>query len=77
MFAVLRLSLLCSREIYSAIVIIYYCSVLQVHAFQQRRHTDMTSSCRGEGYCQYLMFYDVCLEGDGLVSSCRRRHKDS
>ena len=23
------------------------------------------------------MFYDVCFEGEGVVFSCRRRHKDS
>ena len=37
----------------------------------------MTSSDRGKGYCQYSMFYDVCLEEVGEVSSFRRRHKDS
>ena len=37
----------------------------------------MTSSGRRSGYCQYSMFYDVCLEGKGVVSSCPCCHKYS
>ena len=31
----------------------------------------------GEGFCQYSMFHDIFLEGEGVVSSYQRRHKDS
>ena len=37
----------------------------------------MTSSCRGRGYCQYSMFYDVYLDGEGVDSFCPRCHKDT